>query len=224
MSTGRPVRARPVCFRTAWSRFGREENAFLKGRGVVRRTGVFYAEEESEAPRQDLTCGRRRDCAKEREAERRQRLSARARTEPNIADLLALMLGLSARARRSTGAFSPRPFSGLSGRGRRGPTDMRCRDWRSGFHTNADEAFGKTSSERRKRPASRKRSAGRESLSGACLPPETAGSGGCRPAGNGGPVKKNGKTEKNACQSPSFFIEKQLCPGGGIGRHTILRW
>ena len=125
---------------------------------------------------------------------------------------------------RSMGAFRPPSLSGLSGRGRRGPTDMRCRDWRSGFHTNADEAFGKTSSERRKRPASRKRSAGRGSLSGACLPPETAGSGGCRPAGNGGPVKKTGKQKKNACQSPSFFIEKQLCPGGGIGRHTILRW
>ena len=173
-----------MCFRTACSRFGREENAFLEGRGVVRRTGVFYAEEESEAPRQDLTCGRRRDCAKEREAERRQRLYVRARTEPNIADLLALMLGLSARARRSTGAdgawapSDPRPFSGLSGRGRRGPTDMRCRDWRSGFHTNADEAFGKTSSERRKRPASRKRSAGRDSLSGACLPPDRLETGG----------------------------------------------
>ena len=118
MSTGRPVRARPVCFRTAWSRFGREENAFLKGRGVVRRTGVFYAEEESEAPRQDLTCGRRRDCAKEREAERRQRLSARARTEPNIADLLALMLGLSARARTEHGRLqTPVPFLAFPGGG-----------------------------------------------------------------------------------------------------------
>ena len=36
--------------------------------------------------------------------------------------------------------------------------------------------------------------------------------------------KKWGSLQKNACQGRRFFIQEQLCPGGGIGRHTILRW